>query len=220
MPPPYSDPSDFARLVEELTARSVADQANVTRRYRAMLDRVAAGELDPIRMRVEYDRLVNEQGQRFAQDLTALGVNYYRAILDLNRAYVERLLDHLDDGPDVSPGGEHSRQPEPTPCETVELVGRPGETVTTSFVVENPEPLPARVTFFLSDVISEHDEVIRGCVEIDPPVLDLDGRDERRVTLRVMLDPERFAAGRRYRTQVLVRGIREFELQLEIAVSD
>ena len=167
-------------------------------------------------MRAEYDRLLSEQSARFAQDLTTLGVDYYRAILELNRTYVEQLLDRLD--ADRAPTDEANRAQ--VPDTTISISGRLGETLTTTFVVENPEAEPARVTFFLAEVVSDDNLAFRGAIDVQPPCLDLAGGDEQRVTLSLELDSERFVAGHSYRTQVLVRGVREFVLLIEIAVVD
>jgi N-formylglutamate amidohydrolase len=91
----YAAQTELTRLLEELSARSLADQARATERYRALLEQLAAGGIDVVTLRAEYERLVSEQSARLAHDLTTLGVNYYRAVLDLNRASVERLFDEL-----------------------------------------------------------------------------------------------------------------------------
>jgi hypothetical protein len=95
MPESASDGQDLAGLIQELTARSVSEQARTLQRYRELVERVAAGQLDPETVRLQYDRLLAEQSAQFARDVATLGARYYEAVLELNGAYVERLFDRV-----------------------------------------------------------------------------------------------------------------------------
>jgi hypothetical protein len=224
MPQAYSDPAHFAGLLEELTARSVADQVRTAQRYRELLQRIAAGDLDAAALRAEHDRLVAANQTELAHDLSSLLVRYYEAVLDLNRSYVDRLFDQLTWAASArSPSGEHDGAPaaEPPPA-AVELVltGRAGGAAEAGFAIENKRPEPAEVTFLVSDFTGPNGEAFRPELDIEPPRFHLAPQAERRVTLTLHLDPEHFKPGGRYRGEVLVRGGEDLELHLSVEVEE
>jgi hypothetical protein len=213
------EPNDLRRLAENLTARALADQAEITRRYQALLERVGAGEIDPIRLRAEYNELVQERSAQLMSELTALGAEYYRAILDLNRKYVEDLLDQLGAG---RVGGAttaaHDDAGAPTTAHgEISMSGGVGEVATASFVVENPEDAPGEVRFFVSDVVDEGGNSC-GTIEVEPAQLWLAAGESAEVNARVNLVPERFEAGGRYEGKILARGTRDFEVTVHVIV--
>jgi hypothetical protein len=214
--------SQFASLVEELTARSLADQMRVAQRYNDLLQRVTTGQLDPAAVRAEYDRLVNEQSSQLARDLTALGVHYYQSILDLNRAYANRLFDDLLSASGGRPENDSGRS-EPAaapPVVDLRLQGRIDEQVQTTFVIENARAEPADVVFLLSEFTGADGEPFRAPLELDPPRLRLAAHSEHPVRLRLLLDSALFAAGRQYHALVVVRGANQLELRLQVDVHD
>jgi len=220
MAQPYPDYAEFTRALEELTARSVADQVHAAQRFRELLQRVAAGEVDVVTLRGEYDRLLAEQAAQLGRDLTALGVRYYESMLDLNRAYVERLFDSLSDAAQRRESEEPvPARPEPARVDLA-LRGRAGETVETGFVVENKRDEPSDVAFLLSDFVGDGGEPFRAALTLEPPRLRLEPRREQTVMLRLELEPERFRPGGHYTAQVLVRGTDELELRLLVDVDE
>jgi hypothetical protein len=230
MAPTYTDGRDLAGLIQELTARSVGEQALALQRYRELLEQVAAGKLDPSAVRVQYDRLVAEQSAQFARDIATLGARYYEGVLELNRAYVERLFDQVAGAARVPP---HPHEPHPhdrragEPIEdegpslvALSLQGQLGTTAEASFLIENKRSEPADVVFLLSDFARAGGEPFRAELELDPPRFSLDPYAERPVTLRLRLDPQRFEAGYAYHAEVLIRGTDELMLQLTVNVVD
>ena len=213
-----------AGLFEELTARALADQVRAAQRYRDLLHQVAAGEVDIATVRAEFDRLVTAQSADLVRDLTALGARYYQSMLDLNRAYVDRLFDELASTArvapaaaveDVAPGPGHGAG-----AEAVELRvrGRPGDVVETGFVVENKRDEPADVVFLLSEFTGGGGEPFRAPLELDPPRFRLGPNEERAVILRLPLDPVLFGADGRYDAELLVRGRDDQLLRLVVDV--
>jgi hypothetical protein len=176
-------------------------------------------------LRADYDRLVTEQSGQLARDLTALGVRYYQSMLDLNRAYVDRLFDDLAasarfySGDDRQPQAAEAPPRAPSIVE-LQLQGRAGETVEAAFAVENKRDDPADVVFLLSDFSGAGGDPFRPALDLDPPRLRLEPHTEQTVNLRLQLDPEQFEAGSRYHAQVLVRGTEELELRLVVDVEE
>jgi hypothetical protein len=209
------------RVVEELTARAIADQAALTERCRLLLDRVATGDVDPVRMRIEYRELVQEHSARLANQITDISAEYYRSLLDLNRQYVEHLIDRLGVAT-RSNGDAHFAPSEPQPPTSSGMItarGRPGEVASVSFVVENPESEPSRVRFFVSDVV-DVDGQRCGPLEVEPLEVLVAPRSEARVEVRVELDPAHFRPMARYAGQILARGAREFVVEVAVLVDD
>jgi len=221
--PPYPDYSAFTRALEELTARSVADQVRVAQRFRELLQRVADGEVDMVTLRAQYDRLVAEQAAQLGRDLTTLGVRYYESMLDLNRAYADRLFDDLSaaapgrDGDGGRPAAD--ARAAPTVVE-LRLRGPVGARIEDGFVVENKRDEPSDVAFLLSEFTGDGAEPFRAVLELEPPRLRLEPRQEQTVVLRLELDPELFRPGEQYRAQLLVRGTDELELRLVVDVDE
>jgi hypothetical protein len=220
----YAEQSELTRLLEELSARSLADQARAAERYRALLEQLAFGGVDVVTLRAEYERLVNEQSARLAHDLMTLGVNYYRAVLDLNRASVERLFDDLLNGVrEQHVTGNGTAAPPPAPAPTVvelRLRGQPGDVVEAGLAIENKRAEPADVVFLVSDFADDTGQPFRASLAIDPPRLHIPPASESPVQLRLELDPAQFFAGHEYLAQVLVRGTDELELRLVVDVTE
>jgi hypothetical protein len=222
---PPDDAAQFASLLQELTARSMGDQVRAMQRYRELLQDLAAGRVDPAALRARYDRLVSEQSAQLARDVSELGMRYYQSMLDLNRAYVDRLFDDLA----VSAGGaarpaSDGGDAAPPPPQAVELTlrGRAGEDATASFVVENKRPEPAEVIFLVSDFAAVDDPAaaFRPQLDVTPPRFRLDPHEERDVALRIPLEPAQFAPGQSYRGQVLVRSNDDLTLEVSVEVQE
>jgi hypothetical protein len=220
----YAAQTELTRLLEELSARSLADQARATERYRALLEQLAAGGIDVVTLRAEYERLVSEQSARLAHDLTTLGVNYYRAVLDLNRASVERLFDELLSGAREQHMTGNGAPPPPAPpgptVVELRLGGRPGDVVEAGLAIENKRAEPADVVFLISDFADDTGEPFRASLVLDPPRLHIEPASESPIQLRLELDPAQFVAGHQYLAQVLVRGTDELELRLVVDVTE
>ena len=208
----------FSDLLEELTARSLAEQVRTAQRYRELLQQVAAGDLDATALRAEHDRLVADHQAQLMRDITELGVRYYESILDLNRAYVDRLFDQL-----YATAGRAQAAPPRTgvPASAVELrlAGRPGDRVEAGFAVENSRDVPADIVFYASEFAGDDGTVFRVPLELDPPRILLAAHGEHPFTLAITLDPQYFRSGGRYRAQVLARGGEELELRITVDVA-
>ena len=214
------EPDDLRRLAETLTARVLADQAAITQRYQSLLERVSLGEIDPVRLRLEYNELLQQRSAQLVNELTTLGADYYRAILDLNRRYVEEMLDRLGAGGAMAaPAGAAADEGAPTTAHgEISISGQVGETVTASFVVENPEDVQGEVRFFVSDVVAGDGRTC-GPIEVEPTQLWLAAGESAEVHARVALEPERYEAGGRYEGKILARGSRDFEVTVHVLVA-
>jgi hypothetical protein len=213
------EPYDVRRLAEDLTARVLADQASIAQRYQSLLERVGAGEIDPIRLRAEYDALLREHSAQMVNELNSIGAEYYRAVLEIHRRYVDQLLDQLGaarPGTDASGDTDGAESPVAARGE-ISMSGRLGEDVTASFVVENPDDDDGQVRFFVSPVVAA-DGSECGPIEVQPTQLALAPGASAEVVARVFLDPERFGVGGQYEGGILARGTRDFEVTVHILV--
>jgi hypothetical protein len=211
----HSADGSFNGLLEELTARSLSEQVRTAQRYRELMAQVAAGELDAATLGAEHDRLLSEHQAQLARDVAALGVRYYESILDLNRAYVDRLFDALA----TAARPAHAAPAEGAPSRVqLRLRGQPGERVEARFAVANTHPDTADVVFYASEFTGDEGEVFRAPIELDPPRLRLASATEHAVALGLELSPEHFQPGHTYRAEVIARGGDEVELELVIEV--
>jgi uncharacterized membrane protein len=76
------------------------------------------------------------------------------------------------------------------------------------------------VSFLVSEFTSTGGGAFRAELELDPPRLRLEPHEEQAVTLRLQLDPGRFAPGGQYEAQVLVRGTDDLELRILVEVDE
>jgi hypothetical protein len=215
----FGDASDVRRLADDLAARVLADQASIAQRYQSLLERVSAGEIDPIRLRAEYDGLLRERSAQLVNELNSIGAEYYRAILEINRRYVDELLDQLGATRAASEAStDRTGEGSPTVAHgEISMSGHLGEDVTASFVVENPEDTAGQVRFFVSDVVDAEGRTY-GPIEVQPTQLSLAPGASADVLARVSLDPVRYSAGGRYEAGILARGSRDFEVTVHILV--
>jgi len=218
----YGDTRDLAGVLHDLAARSVSDQARALERYRDLVNDLARGELDADAVRAQYDRLVAEQSAELTRDLTSLGVSYYQRLIEINRAYLDRVFDELGASRRAAPHSSHDDRDHRAapPIVDLRLRGRVGEVARGSFVIENKRPDTAKVRFLVSDLDSGGREPFRAPLLIDPPRFELGPHTERSVTLALQLDREQFDPGRTYHGEVLVRSNDDLTLRLTIDVDD
>jgi hypothetical protein len=219
----YDNARELASVLEELAARSVSDQVRAVQRYRDLLEQVATGQIDAGAVRAQYDRLISEQSTQLARDVGELSLRFYQSIIDLNRAYLDRLFDQLGMAsrePVVDGGQSPPVAAEPPSAAELRLRGRVGDTVDASFVVENKRAEPADVVFLLSEFTSAAGEPFRAALELDPPRFRLEGHEERPVALRLALDAALFTPGQEYRAEMLVRANDDLLLRLAIEVEE
>ena len=212
-------PFDFARWLQDLTARSVADQQRAAERYTELMQRVARGELSEQQVREEFLRFSGEASTRYASDLAQLSLSYYTALLDLGRAYNERFYDHVLRGHPHPTQSEYGPTASPRRQVQLDLRGILGQEATAGFVIENKHSAPAEISFVFSDFVDvAGGRPFRPLLQLDPASLTLGPDAEAEVRLRLPLVPEQFAAGHQYRTKIVVHGYDELVLVLSVKV--
>lgn len=208
---------DFYKWIQDLTARSVADQARALQRYNDLMQRVLRGDLNDPQLREEYARFAREESTRYAGDLAQLSLSYYSALLELGRNYSDRFFDqmlHSRGSQATGDGGEATVKPRQV---TLELHGAVGQEAAASFVIENKHGTPAEISFLVSEFVdAAGGSPFPAPLQIQPAQLSLGPHEEAEVKLRLPLPRELFVPGHQYRTTVVVRGYDGLELILSV----
>lgn len=161
-------------------------------------------------------RDAQEEWQRYAARVTELTVEYYRAVAEAARDHGERLaadrgVDHHDRPSQAGHEDERgtrravSEQPDGP---AIELRGRTGAVLTTSFLVENRDPDPAAVTITAGLAHAPDGERFVAPLSVDPASLTIPAGGTAEVGLRVPLLAEVFATDVTYRVPLRVDGPR------------
>ena len=210
-----NDPQDIGKWLQDLTIRSVTEQARALERYRELVMRVTRGELNEQTVLEEYMRFARDETTRYVRNLATLCLSYYNALLELTRTYNDRFFEQL-----LGTGANGNAPPaQATPPERVEVELRApvGQTLTGSFIVENKRTEMAEISFLISEFVGPQGSApFRPPLQLKPPRFTLGPREERAVALELPLLPELFAAGQHYRAKIVVRGYDDLELILNI----
>jgi hypothetical protein len=211
---------DLARWIQDVTARSLADQRRAAERYNDLLQRMQHGELDEQQVRDEFLRFARDESAQYARDLAQLSLNFYTALLDLGRAYNDRFFDQVLHGRAREAQAGNGRPAASGPRQvTLDLRGAAGQEATAGFVIENRREAPADITFMVADFVdAAGGSPFRPPLQIQPAWLNLGPHAEAGVTLRLPLPPELFVPGHNYHTKVVVHGYDDLELLLNVNV--
>jgi hypothetical protein len=222
--------ADFYQWLQDLTTRSVAEQARALQRYNELVQRALRGEFNDPQFREDYLRFATEESSRYVRDVAQLSLNYYQALLDLGRSSSERFFEQMLHGSMGS--SKQSHEPEAPPADgaaaapskprqvTLELQGAAGQEATASFVIENQRDAPAEISFLVSDFVdAAGGPSFRAPLRLEPPQLSLGPRAEAQVKLRLPLPGDLFTPGHSYVATVVVRGYDELELILRLRLA-
>jgi hypothetical protein len=210
-----NEPQDLGKWIQDLTIRSVTEQARAIERYRDLVQRVVRGELDEQTVREEYMNFAREETTRYISNFATLSLSYYNALLELSRAYNDRFFEHvLGTATNGNVTAPRATQPQQVEMELHALVG---QNITSSFVIENKRTEIAEISFLISEFVGPPGTApFRPPLQLNPPRFTLDPRGERVVTLHLPLLPELFTPGQRYTAKIIVRGYDDMELILSV----
>jgi hypothetical protein len=214
-----STPFDYARWLQDLTARSLADQQRAAERYTDLMQRVAHGELSEPEVREAYLSFASEAGARYASDLAQLTLGYYTALLDLGRAYNEHFYERVLRGQPHPAQAGNGQAASPPRQVQLDLRGAVGQEAVAGFVIENTHSHRAEISFLFSDFVDvASGRPFRPLLQLQPAQLSLGPDEEAEVRLRLPLASDQFAAGRQYRSKIVVHGYDALELLLNVMV--
>ncbi len=209
------DPQEIGKWIQDLTSRSIAEQARALERYRDLVMRITRGELNEQTVLEEHMRFAREETTRYVRNLATLSLSYYNALLELTRAYNDRFFEQVLG----AAANGNAPVPRDTPPQRVEMeLHAPiGQDITSSFIVENKRTEMAEISFLVSEFVGPAGTApFRPPLQLKPPRFTLDPREERLVTLVLPLLPELFAPAEHYRAKIVVRGHDDLELILNV----
>jgi len=212
---------DFYQWLQDLTTRSVAEQARALQRYNELMQRALRGEFNDPQFREDYLRFATEETNRYARDAAQLSLNYYQALLDLGRSSSERFFEHvMHSRPAEAPPGDGADAAHPPRQVTLDLQGAAGQDAVAAFVIENQRESQAEISFQVSEFADvAGGPSFRAPLVLEPAQLSLGPHEEAQVKLRLPLAAELFAPGHSYVATVVVRGYDELELILRLRLA-
>lgn len=216
-----NQPDDIRKWIQDLIARSASDQLDSLKRFDEMLRKATRGEINQSRMRDEYLSYAREEGLRYVNDLTRVGLSFYNTLLELNRHYNERFFEQVFSDPRSNPAQAPKSEPRVVPMDVHAPLG---EVASHAFVIENHRPEAVQVSFLVSEFSSEDPQggevqetrYIRPPLQLVPPRFTLRSGEERRVEVRIHLSPEIFTPGDLYTGTVVASGFEELQLRLRL----
>jgi len=200
--------------IQELVTRAVQEQVHTAQRFSELLQHVMPNDLVDSGVRDEYARFAREEAARFARGLATLSLNYFNSVLELSRASNERFIRQVMQASETGKTPAPSAASKPVP---VELRAPVGQEASAAFVIENKRAEAAQVSFLVSEFMGEGEAApFRAPLQITPPRLTLNPREDIVVRLRLALLPELFSPGKRYTARVRVSGYEDMELVLHV----
>jgi hypothetical protein len=211
-----SNPNDIRQWIQELISRSASDQLHNLQRFEEVLRRAARGEVDGAALRDEYMRFAQEEGLRYINDLTKVGLSFYNTLIELNRHYNDRFFEHVASADRGENGSIGSSERETRVIE-MELHAPQGEDAKRAFMIENRRAEPVSVSFLISEFTDETGEAsFRPPLQLTPARFSLEPGEERQVLLTIPLLKEFFIAGQVYTATLIASGFENLQLHLRV----
>jgi hypothetical protein len=212
-PPPPPSPStvDISNWFQALAAYASEQSRRSMTRHQQLVDRVAAGEVAPERVRAQGQHFLEHHAPALLGDVMGLGLTFAGRLQQSSTAVSEGLYDRL-----LGPTGSDATQPlEPPVC--VDLRASSGAVASACIVVENSRLAAADVECRASDFVRRAGgDRFLAALEIVPDRFRLAPGDQRDVEMRLHLDPALFAVGSDYVATLLVAGAGERDLVIQL----
>jgi hypothetical protein len=139
------------------------------------------------------------------RDLAQLNVDYYARLSDQTVQYLNAIVDIVEEA--LGPGKPSGGALPPQKGAEIRVSGRIGQTVTTHFQLENPNPQPVNVSFEVGDFVDAAGKAVgQGVVSIDPAALALDANCAPRVVQAHVNVTDAFQPGQTYTCVIRVVG--------------
>jgi hypothetical protein len=167
-----------------LVARSVEAQARLTRDATEALRRAGAQTEIPASL-LDRGQLEawGREGLQYWSDLVTLGVGYVNNVIAVTQQAAGRVLQDVEVATRSSTAARPTTQRIP-----VDLAGRAGEPITTQVMVSNSRAVTQRVDFEVGRFTGPNGP-LHPHVTFDPAHSTLAPRQERQVTMRIVIDP-------------------------------
>lgn len=211
-----SNPNDLRQIIQELLARSATDQLQNLQRFEELVRRATRGDLDGAALREEYLRFARDEGLRYINDLTRVGLSFYHSLIELNRHYNERFFDQLTVVDRSRRNGTPENGSRRVRIVEMELQGPLGGDARRAFVIENQRDEPVAVSFLVSEFSDENGEAnFRPPLRLTPARFELNPGEERQVLLTLPLLEEFFVPGKVYQATLIASGFEGLQLHLK-----
>jgi hypothetical protein len=209
-PPPSPETIDLANWFQTLAKYAAEQSARSMARHQQLVDKVAAGEIQPGAVQEQGRRFLESHAPMFLGDVMALGLDFVGRLQQSSATLADGLYDRV-----LGPEGNGAARPEPPIC--VDLRGTSGSIPTASLVVENTRLQSAEVVCVASEFAPRSGgQRFRPALEIVPARFSLAPGEHRDVDIRLPLEPTRFAPGVDYVATLSIAGAGEHELLVRL----
>ncbi|MBM7808043.1 hypothetical protein JOD57_003880 [Geodermatophilus bullaregiensis] len=186
-------------LLSQLSRRFLAENMRNVAAHNEVRQLVVQGVLDQSAVDRAYVEYARQQGARFFRRAADSTIRYYGELAALGTEWSKGFYEQLLHGLSAPP-------PEPPRPVYVELSARAGEWADTRFELTNEQDAAVSTTLVVAPFRGPAGEVFRPVVVIEPASLILAPGAVAAVSLRVLLEPQLFRAGRIYTSTVEVDG--------------
>lgn len=210
--PPAFDPSDPVRWFQQLTDSSHQLSATVTAAHRALLDRVAAGEVAPGRIEEAANGYLQRSLPAYLSELSRVYFDLLTGLTELRARMEHEFLAGMLEGANGTNG---------TRSFELVLEAPLGDTATASLSIANTRDELARIRYHVTD-IRRADAVgpaFTPDVTFVPEELELAPGDEASLTLALRLHERSFAPGVRYTGTLRVTGHGDPRLEIPLRIT-
>jgi hypothetical protein len=209
-PPPSPETIDLANWFQTLANYAAEQSARSMARHQQLVDKVAAGEIQPGAVHEQGRRFLDTHAPAFLGDVMALGLDFVGRLQKSSATLAHGLYDRVL-GPEGNGAGRH----DPPVC--VDLRGAPGSVPTASLVVENRRLQPADIVCVASEFAPRTGGPrFRPALEIVPARFSLAPGEHRDVDIRLPLDATRFSPGVDYVATLSIAGAGERDLIVQL----
>jgi hypothetical protein len=211
---------ELLKTFEELLSQSRSDRMRNARNLNEALGDVAKSGVDRAAVVDRFRTFVNQRGTTYGKDLAQIGLEVFRSLLDLNErynaAFFAEVFGQKPWHEETAPEG--IRQPAAT-IEMKVAASLAAASAESSFVIENKHDQSSRISFLVSEFTESGSErTFRLPVQFTPSGFVLRSGEERVVRMSCPMNPALLEAGRTYNASVIVRGIQDLEIQLQLEV--
>lgn len=211
-PPPSPDSVDLTNWFQTLATYAAEQSARSIARHQQLVDRIAAGEVSPDRVKQQGERFVEEHAPRFLGDVMNLGMTFVGRLQQSSAAVSDGLYDRVL-GSEVR---SQAAQPlDPPIC--IDLRGGSGAVASASIVVENTRSAPAHVVCRVSDFARRTGgSRFSAGLQVEPSRFTLAPGAQQDVAITLPLDPTHFAVGSDYVATLRITGAGDDDLVVQL----
>ena len=209
-PPLAAANIDLTNWFQSLATYAAEQSARGMARHQQLVEKISSGEISSARVQEHGRRFLEDQAPQLLGDVMELGLDFVARLQHSSASLADGLYDRVL-------GAEAQADSHPDTPICVDLRGPLGATASACIVVENTRSVPAEVACRVSPFAPRSGgERFQPVLEIEPSRFTLPPGGQHDVDVRLTLDQTRFAPGTDYAATMLIAGVGERELIVQL----